>query len=215
MNDKIKNKVKDETKEPKRTSLLQRIWQGRVRWGYLTGSVAALGLLIPLSQLWRANRENVFLTAGLIFLFALCGFLAFKGIKVIRYGEEAVIVGIKKPTGKVNSLNIYAQKVDGVVLPLQIVFEWIKNPKGQPWQCTNDGKPYFLNIYDIETGKLKPLILPDSQYCDPQEFGNCLTMPAHKRQFERKASLLQQIAPGIMLIGFIASIFFFVVTMPA
>lgn len=106
------------------------------------------------------------------------------------------------PLGEQNCLNIYAQKGDdGKVYPQKIAFEYMKHPVGQLQQCTNDGKWYHVQIWDIGKERLKPFLLPDSQYFDPREFANVIKMPAHRKLFEKHPSLLQKIAPAIMLLA--------------
>ena len=68
---------------------------------------------------------------------------------------------------------------------------------------------------DEETKELKAFILPDTQYRDPREFANNLNIPAHRKLAQRRASLVQKVAPfaivagiGIMGFLFIVSVLF-------
>lgn len=191
------------------------IWQDKKRLAYFIGGIVALGLVVPLYQLYLIDRANPLVVVGLIGCFIGSGFLLHRGWRAGRQ-EEAVIVGAEKPAGPINSLNIYARKDEdtGQIYPEKIAFEWVDEPEGQPWQCLDDGNWYHLNIWDIVAGKLKPFILPDSQYFDPREFANVITMPAHKKLFERRQSLFQKIAPWIMIVAFLISIFGLLVTTP-
>lgn len=225
---KLKFWQKSKDEELKGASFWQRIWLYRARLLYFIGGIAALVGGYILAQYWQGHRESVLLTMAVILLFVGGVILLIKGWRVTRY-EEAVIVGAKKPEGPVNSLNIYAKKDAGTgqLYPEKIAFELVnskgqvvtettplekgEHPIGQPWQSLDNGQWYHLNIWDIAAGKLKPFMLPDSQYFDPREFANVITMPAHKKLFERRATLFQKIAPWIMLVGFIASGFFLIV----
>ena len=100
-------------------------------------------------------------------------------------------------TAKVNSLNIYPAELGG------IIFEDVAKPEGQPWMNIHDDRAYFVHVWDVATKKLKPLALPDQQYCDPRTFAErVLELPAHKELFTRKQGLLQKASPfiGILVI---------------
>jgi len=110
--------------------------------------------------------------------------------------ESRVIVTDEKvPSGRVNSMNIYPDK---------IVFDEVAEPKGQPWKCENDGKSYFIHILDEEAELLKEFQLPDQAYMDPQLLASrVLELPAHRRIFRRKQTLLQQLSPMMAALGVI------------
>lgn len=208
--------LEKEEREGAKTPFWQQLWLHRARWLYLLGSVVALGLLYPLYQLYLIDRSNPLIVVGLIACVIGSGFLFVRGWRATRE-QETVIVGAVQPIGRVNSLNIYAKKDEttGQIYAEKMAFEWDNNPTGQPWQSLNNGKWYHLNIWDIVAGKLKPFVLPDSQYFDPREFANVITMPAHKKLFEHRASLFQKIAPWVMTVAFLISIFGLIVTTPS
>jgi len=113
-----------------------------------------------------------------------------------RIGEtDRRVIIIDKPVSKeiVNSMNIYHDK---------IIFENIKKPEGQPWKCKNDGKSYHVHIWDSELQALKEFSLPDQTYFDPQILATrVLELPAHRRIFRRKQTLLQQLSPMVAFGG--------------
>lgn len=195
------------------------------RWGLLKrnkkqvaciiGGVLLLILGFWIATLWSGQRDNLLLTVAVTAMLPGGAYLIYRGLQ--KSDQEVVIVGTEKPTTKVNSLNIYATKDDdtGKVYPQKIAFEWVDNPKGQPQQCLNNSQWYYVHMADVLTGELKALILPDSQYFDPREFANVIKMPAHNKLFERKASMLQKVAPWVMVVAFIASLFGMLVTAPA
>ncbi len=96
---------------------------------------------------------------------------------------------------QVNSLCIYPDRVE---------FVDVDKPLGQPWRCLNDGKYYFVHIFDEGKKELKVFSLPDQQYMDPGIFAKrVLELPAHRRIFRRKQSLLEQLSPAMALIGIV------------
>ncbi len=211
--------------EKLRMKIVTRIWHNRARWAYLLSGILALVMAWLLGQLWAADRSNVFLTTGFLACFAGGVFLLYRSVKALRE-TETVITGTAIPKGIANSVNIYPVKEEDSdrILPERISFELVgedgkvvkegvtldkgTHPPGQPWQCLNNGNWYYLNYWDLTKKELKPFLLPDNQYFDPAEFANVISMPAHQKLFTERQNLLQQLAPGLMLLGFIASGFF-------
>jgi len=100
--------------------------------------------------------------------------------------------GVKKIVD-CNCLNIYEHK---------IVFENMPNPEGFPMECLNDGKKYYVNIWDLVIKRFVPFVLPDQQYCDPGYLAQrVLGLPAHRRIFERKPKLLQKLKTAFLVIA--------------
>ncbi len=182
--------------------------------GYFAGGIVALFVGFLMAMAWGENRGNMLLAMGTILCWPGGAYLLYRGIQ--KRDQEAVIIGADKPKGLVNSLSIYAKKDSetGRIYPEKIVFEWEENPLGQPQQCINNNRWYYVHLWDIAKGKLVPFALPDSQYFDPREFANVITMPAHKKLFERQATLLQKIAPFVMVVAFLISIFGLLITTP-
>lgn len=115
------------------------------------------------------------------------------------YGEKPLKL-------QVNSLNIYPPEKGGVL------FEDTAKPEGQPWICDNDGKPYFIHCWN---SKLSEFMLPDQVYCDPKYFGQrVLSLPAHRRLFVRKESLLKKASPFILLLVILAGWILILTTVP-
>ena len=116
--------------------------------------------------------------------------------EIIVLPKITVAGGVSQPSvvvseGQINSLCLY---------PNRILFESIVNPQGQPWKCLNDNKAYFVHIWDKEKEILSPFILPDQRYYDPGVFATrVLELPAHRRIFRRKQTLLQQLTPALVI----------------
>jgi len=117
-----------------------------------------------------------------------------------RMGEvsETIVLpgGRPKPVKEqFNSLCIYPDKIE---------FTNMTNPLGQPWKCLNDNKLYFVQIWDAVKNELIEFVLPDQQYMDPEYFAKrVLELPAHRRIFRRKQSLLEQLSPAMVIVGII------------
>lgn len=123
-----------------------------------------------------------------------------------KRGEGAgrvIVVESNADKGPQNCLNIYPDK---------IVFDTILKPEGQPWKCENDGKSYYVNIWSEEHGHLVEFKLPDQSYMDPQVFAQrVLELPAHRRIFRRKQTLLQQLSP-LMAFGGAGAVWLLILT---
>lgn len=183
------------------------------RFAWFGGGVLAAIIGFLLAFQWSSDRANSFLAFGTIIFWAAAIFFAYKGW--IYEVEKVIITGAKRPTKKVNSLNIYPRLTnEGKIAPGCIVFEDTEHPKGQPMRCLDDGLSYYVHIWDMKEKALVPFLLPDGQYFDPGEFGNVLEMPAHKRLFTRKMSMLQKMGPWIMCVALIVSLFILAVFIP-
>lgn len=199
-------------------TLNRRDWKYWIKYWkqslYVIGGLGALLVGFFLALLWAENSGDILLAMGVIVTWPGGIYLIYRGIRGPE--RDVVIVGSAKPTGEVNSLNIYARKDkdSGKIYAEKVAFEMTYEPLGQPQQCINNGKWYYVHIWDIGGNKLIPFVLPDSQYFDPREFANVIKMPAHKRLFERQASMLQKVAPWIMVIAFIISLLGMVMTTP-
>lgn len=166
----------------------------------LIASAVLLALGFILCWLWfGVVHGNAFGMLAIIVL-AGGGFLTIRYFKQWReFGGVEVPIDVgqdkSKKTPQYNSLSIYPHKV---------VFEDVVKPEGQKWRCHNDGKNYFVNIWDVDDNKLKPFVLPDQQYRDPERFAQqTLELPAHRRLYRKRQKLLEQLAPGFMVLAII------------
>ena len=113
--------------------------------------------------------------------------------------DSGAIIDVKKPITRkqVNSLNIYPDKV----VFEDLSREEIEKNGGQPYQCLNDNKYYYVNIFNKETNALTPFLLPDQQYYDPGVFAQrVLELPAHRKIFQRRQNTFQKLSPVILLL---------------
>ena len=106
----------------------------------------------------------------------------------------------KKTKKQVNSLTLYP---DEIVFD-DFYFKEDSNDGGFLWTCDNDGKQYYVLWEDTVDKKIKPFILPDQQYCDPEVFAQrYLTLPCHRKILKRKEPLLTKLRPVFLIIGIV------------
>lgn len=187
------------------------------RWLKALIGVALIGVGIAAGFMWWSSEQNIFF--GLITIISLTAgcILAIRNVwQILFHDQDNVIVGIESPDinktkTPVNCLNIYAGKNEnGKNVPWKIVFEYIENPKGQPQQCINDGKWYYVNITDKITGELRPFTLPDARYCPPSLLARYILIPAQRKYLRHRDGWQKFIGPGILgvmnAVGFVAII---------
>lgn len=157
----------------------------------LPAAAVVLGILI-LILFFAIKGHGLFFVAGVVMVVLGCIF-TFRAWNRRGEGEARVIItGETAPKTIVNSLNLHPDKV---------FFTDMAKPAGQPWKCRNDGKSYYVNKWEWNndgktTGEYKPFNLPDQQYMDPVVFAQrVLELPAHRRIFTRKQTILQQLSP--------------------
>ena len=138
-------------------------------------------------------------------IFAIATIACISGGIACIYGYKSKGVSnashyIGKPKKEqVNSLNIYPDKIE---------FEEVYQPDGQPWKCRNDGRYYFVNIWEKPSfekpNKCEPFMLPDQQYYEPNLFAErVLELPAHRRLFRKKNNLMNVVKIGALLLGMV------------
>jgi len=155
--------------------------------------VSAIILGVLLIVLFFTAKLSGILFVVAILLITVGGILLKRWWGTVGEDEDRVIITDKKVTKSANSLNIYPDK---------ILFEMVDKPQGQPWKCENDGKSYFIHIWNEEQEELIEFKLPDQAYLDPQLLATrVLELPAHRRIFRRKQTLLQQLSPMMAALG--------------
>lgn len=156
----------------------------------LGGLLTAIGLAMFLSYVFTLNMvigaPGVFMVGGGVILFYIYW----------KKADDAVTEFVGKPSKEqFNSLSIYPDKM---------IFENVHQPGGQVWKCKNDGKRYFVNIWDEERRRLVPFELPDQQYYDPRVFAErVLGLPAHRKIFTRRQDLFHKLRPIFLIVAII------------
>lgn len=121
------------------------------------------------------------------------GFLLYRGI---RAGKNVAVVTEKgvQAIADVNAI---------VIRKRTLTLDHLEDPKGFPVRVKNNGKLWHL-YWERPDDTLEPYELPDGcQYFDPQEYASALSMPAHRKLFSHRQSLLEQLTPGFLAIGMI------------
>lgn len=192
--------------KPKPVNQVEYKRMGGRRWWL---AVLGVGLiLVGFAGFWMFTSNKIFII-GMAAISAIIG-----GGIAIKYGLESRDEGIeyverdakgKPKVVRANSCNIYPGRVAFEELPKEQL-------KGFPRQCLNLKGLYYLNILNVVAGKLEPLVLPDTQYRDPREFANNINIPAHRRLAERRANLMQKLAPWIIVAGYGVVAFLWIAT---
>lgn len=152
-----------------------------------------IGILLII-LFFSAGLSGIMFVIALVMLVLSAIFLK-KWWGSIGEDESRVIVTDKTTYKSAECMNIYPDKV---------IFENMTKPEGQPWKCENNGKSYFIHIWNEENKRLTEFNLPDQAYMDPQLLATrVLELPAHRRIFRRKQTLLQQLSPMMAALGVI------------
>ena len=199
-----------EVKEPSQQEPKSKGWWSP-RWLLLLPAMGLVLLGLWSMIVWGQNRDNILFALGGIGI-PVGAYLAYW---IIAKRESDVVIvlpggmmeggGRKKKWAPANSVNIFARMDEETekIHPEAIHFSWVDKPLGQPQQCINDGKWYFVHIFDLKTKQLKAFMLPDNQYFDPGEFANVIKMPAHRRLFAQTTSMFQKVAIGMMVLALV------------
>jgi hypothetical protein len=186
------------------------------QWLLMGLGLACILMGILAGYYYMQDQRNMFL--AILMLAALSGGVYLIITQYRKTGDQVVIIPGQvdgKKSGKIkvaNSLNIYGKKneLTGTYYAEKIAFEMVKDPKGQPQQCINTGKYYYVHIWDIDRGILVPLVLPDTKYTDPAKMARYLELPDQKKYLRHREGLMKYIGPGILALmdagGFITII---------
>lgn len=194
---------------------------GGRRWWPVYAGVGLFIITALIAKLYLDSNNNMIL-AVLFVMSGTGGFLfIYQGLKRRDEGYVFVKPGGEKVTINANCLNIYYRKnEDGDIECDYIAFEEMIPPdkydamtdilpgqvRGEivskmPQRCLNDGKFYYVHIFDPNKDKYLPFKLPDTQYFDPREMVNPVTMPAVKRELKPIPTLGEKLRPALLLIG--------------
>jgi hypothetical protein len=162
-------------------------------WYYFTIALVGVSLGLPLALLGNSSGNPILIVLGF-------GVMAAGGLSAKAGYENFTVRRIVRVAGKrtktTNSFNIY---------PRSVAFEDEPKPLGMQWKCLNDGKYYHVHFKDIDgTGSMRELELPDndigSQYYDPKEAVNCITMPLNEKYFNYLPNDKKDISIWVMVI---------------
>lgn len=187
------NKRTENVEPPKEAQTLPKPKEPGRRWWLVLLGIVLIIAGCAVSYYGNSKTSSVLVVAGLIGIIP-GGYLVFKGFK--KQEPELPAVGTDGKTvpaklkGKENCVNIYPREMGG------IKFEYMANPpSGLPQQCVNNGKKYFVNIWNPGITGLECLIFPDEKYYDPRVLAEVVEAEPVRRYFELAMPLLEKIAP--------------------
>ena len=176
--------------EPKTANLpvVKKSYSLRLLMLFVSGIMAVIGLAMFIVYFFTTDisigAPSVFLMAGGFFVFR---YYWSKSADVVT--EHIGVVS----KAQVNSLCLYRDR---------IVFEDVAKPEGYPWECIDDHKKYYVNIWDEAIKRLVPFALPDQQFYDPGVFAErVLALPAHRKIFRRKEKMFQKLKTALLVVA--------------
>lgn len=200
---------------PKVTKVGGRIW-----WQVILG-IVCLVVTVIFAMMYTKNMTNSFMAFGFVLSGGAAALFLFMGLRKREEGMQLNRPGYgKKKNFKANCLNIYygfdADKQK--YFCHRVAFEWMEPDQiksGSPQQCLDDGKWYYVHIFDPVKKAYEPFKLPDTQYYSPKEFINPLVMPASRKVLKPKPGLGEKIRPMLLVIAIGVMGLIFVITQPA
>jgi hypothetical protein len=193
--------------------------QSFVVWKVIVGGV----LLIPaviLILMYLNNPTNYFLTIAIVALLGPGAYLIYTGISKEHSGYTIMANG-KKPTGNENCIVWYARTNPhtGRDVPYAHIVTHIEQkhipPTARLKLVRNWNKHMYELTFNTETKKLEPTILPDTRPLTPQLYVLPAAMQAFKDWHDfSPASMLQKVAPGILIAAMIVIGILMVITGP-
>jgi len=174
------------------------------RWIWLGLGIVLVAVGVLIGFIWFANK-NMLLGVLTISLVSTGIYLIFQNLRNFKEEDNIVrIEGFKRDKKPANCLNIYVRKdpVTGKPYPEKILFENLKKDqlRGQPQQCLNDDKWYYVNWWDLGKESLVPLIVPDTVYTPPSLLARYIQIPAQRKYMRHRETWQKYIGPGIVAV---------------
>lgn len=216
-----KRVVSEQPSEQSAQNLKAKRIGGR-RWWPIYLGLGLLILTVLIARLYMGSNNNMIL-AVLFVMFGVAGILSiFLGFKKRDEGYIFVRPGGEKVKINANCLNIYyaldengkavcdyiafeemipvaryeSLEKEGLILPGQVKGDILSK---MPQRCLDDGKLYYAHIFDPFQSKLMPFKLPDTQYFDPREMINPITMQAVKKELKPIPTLGERLRPALLV----------------
>ena len=173
--------------------------------------VIGIVLLCPgafFGYLYLENVQVIFFGIGASVFIALSIFMVYQSFQAGESGFS--FKGKRRYTGKENAIILFARRNgdEGEVkdVPVAIRFHELKPehiPRGARLHYVrNLKKHYYELLYNTTTKKLEPVILPDKKSFPPELFKIPAAMQTYKDAIEYSPpTLLQKVAPGILLLA--------------
>lgn len=194
---------------------------GGRRWWQIYVGIGLLIISAFIAKLYMDVPYNMIIAIFFVIFGASGFFTLYLGLKKRDEGYKFVKQGMEKVKVNANCLNIYYKKDGNENIKCdRIAFEEMISPEiydemeavlpGQirgdiisemPQRCLDDGKFYYVHIFNPELNKLVPFELPDIQYFDPREMVNPVMMPAVKKELKPIPALGEKLKPVLLLVG--------------
>lgn len=197
---------------------------GGRKWWPIYAGIGLLIIAVLIAKLYLDSNNNMILAVLFVMFGASGGFSIFHGLKRRDEGYTFVKHGEEKVNINANCLNIYYKKDEsGAVKCDYIAFEEMIPPdkyeelkrKGEilpgqvkgdilsrmPQRCLDDGKFYYVHIFDPAKNEYTSFELPDTQYFDPREMVNPIIMPSVKKEMKPIPTLGEKLRPALLVIG--------------
>lgn len=189
-----------------------------VIWKIVVGGVLIIPAII-LTVMYLSNQTNYFLAVGIVALLGPGAYLIYTGIVNENFGSY--MISKKKPTGNENCIVWYARTNPdtGRDIPYAHIITYIPQrhipPMARLKRVRNWNKHMYELTFNTETKKLQPTILPDTKPLTPQLYVLPAAMQAFKDWHDfSPATMLQKVAPGILIGAMIIIGILMVVTGP-
>lgn len=176
-----------------------------ISWWKIIPGVALIGIGLIAGAFYLNDNRNMLLGALAVFTIAPGVLLAYTGLK---QGESGFAFNTTKQkyTGKENALIIFARHTNDTQkdAPLIIKFAKLEHPpKGARLHYVRNLKRHFYELFNnTKTKKLEPVELPDKKSFPPELYKIPATMQPYKDYMDYSPpSMLQKVAPGILLMA--------------
>ena len=178
-----------------------------ISWRKLIPGLVLIGIGIIAGTVYMSDNANMFM--GVIAALAIASG-ALLSYQSVTSGESGFAFSGKRKgniTGRENALIFYAKHnpfIEGKDVPVILKFAEIEHiPIGaRPHYLRNLKKHYYELFNNTKTKKLEPVVLPDKKSFPPGLFQIPAAMQPYKDAIEYSPpTMLQKIAPGILLLG--------------
>ena len=174
-----------------------------ISWWKLSVGLGLVTLGFIIGVVYFADPKNLIAGIGAVFITAPGLYLIYMQLKPRDSGFS---FARRKYTGRENALIIFAERNNekNKDMPLCIRFAEVNNiPRNARLHYVRNLKKHFYELFNnTTTKKLEPVKLPDKKSFPPELFKIPAAMQVYKDAIEYSPpTLLQKIAPGILLLA--------------
>jgi len=179
-----------------------------VSWRKLIPGVALIGVGMFTGSIYL--KDNTLMIMGVIAAIAIASglFLIRQSFKSDETGFSFGGKGKRGHTGKENAIIWFARRNPETSKEIPVILKFAKlthPPKGARLHYLRNRKRHYYELFNnLKTKKLEPVILPDKKTFPPGLFQIPAAMQPYKDALEYSPpTMLQKIAPGILLLGMV------------